>query len=1524
MQALGELVSRKAIQFSSADADREILKAYAALCESDDDYLHLQAYKSLLDAGMPLANLLYNGLCTSLDEDEKEFRALAEAVDAAKQKAQLLKISCPTCVYFIRSFLQVFSQMEEGLPLGELFPQEPDPSQEQSLSAEIMQPQEEFTVEDGVLLRYAGSAERVVLPAGLREIGEEAFSGNTSVRFVEMPGSVARIGASAFRGCTSLESVTLSPAVIDLPQSTFEGCVRLKRIDLSAVRSAGSRCFRDCVLLRTVSPSALVRVGSECFSFCKSLSDFAFLARLKRVGDRAFCDCNLREADLSSCEHLGEDAFAGCDDLVSLKTGVLRAHEFDGWKDLRFVESSSDMVPPFAFRGCENLQSVRFTVPVSEIGESAFEGCSSLSSAQMRFLGKELPRRAFYGCGQLSFDFLGEVCSFGEQALAHTDLTDFSFDRPFVFLGASAFADSVFPQGVKLDLRGCRAERGAFRGLRSVDRIDADGMSDGGGLPLFALFSETEEAFSEECSVGVLSVGGGLAEGMFAHRTNICAIECACTDGVIPSSAFAGCGAERIEVRGRVTDIDPKAFVGCDRLRELSLDVSVLETPALPCKGLEVLRLGASLTRFSAAALSACPRVRAHIEGACPRYASRDGSVFSENGKCLNYLAGGALELLDGVCDVAPYAVRPSKEELVLPAHLHLMPRAVDCGGVKRIYVERGCKLEPCALFRVGSLELLSLAEAAEGSFSTALDGITIERVELNGAAISSISSLFNERVALFVSELKLTGEEYDRAAVAGMGRLRSLEIDACDLSHGMLEGIRADRLVFGKVGTIAKGTFTALGFSSVEIGSAAHIESGAFTGTQVARFTFGEGGGYRLDAGILYGTRELVYCFEKGLTDCEIPAFVKRVCAGAFDRLPELRSLTVRHADITFEGGAVRECPKLTQLALAGCGNECVSEIFENRGFHLREIAFSGREIKPKLFSGLRNLARFRAEVAARIGEEAFLDDVSLAEISLMGAEEIGERAFAGCKSLAEISLGKKLRRLGVGWAEGAPVRTLMVDAENPRFFSSQNCLIERAGRALVYVSPAGGRELTFGREIGVIRRGAMTDCGAEKLTLDGVGKIEAGAFVRCGALRDLTLLSVKTERGIFEGACGLEKITTDGVDADGSTAIATLFEGGMSETVRHVTLTGALHSGDLCGLKRVEEVVLPPTAAIPDRFFENCTSLRAIDLPAACKVVGAGAFRGCTSLSEVRAADGVTRIGEEAFLGCVSLAALRFGGAEEIGSRAFGGCTSLKELEIGPHAVRLGEDLAKGAPVETLVTPLPDHRALSAFGIAEGSLRRLEIEGGTIGEDTFSGQTSLREVILPASVTDIPCGAFCGFKELVYINLENVRTVGDRAFEGTSLKEIDLGRAEQIGERAFAATGEVAHLELPLLRGLGKEAFAGAKVRKVVLGDGLTRLPERAFADAWLTAAVLPAGLESIGDGAFAGTRMKDYELAFPETVVTVGKKIFENADSPVVIIHKGQSALPGWDPSWDDGCRGYGLLWRRRRVKVVEKGV
>ncbi|MBQ8960359.1 MAG: leucine-rich repeat protein [Ruminococcus sp.] len=109
---------------------------------------------------------------------------------------------------------------------------EEKPAEKPAPKPEKKSSDKEFEILHGVLEKYNGSAEEVVIPEDVECIAPSAFKDNTTIKSVVIPDGVYDIGALAFDGCTALESVKLPLQISKIGYKAFNGCESLTSITI--------------------------------------------------------------------------------------------------------------------------------------------------------------------------------------------------------------------------------------------------------------------------------------------------------------------------------------------------------------------------------------------------------------------------------------------------------------------------------------------------------------------------------------------------------------------------------------------------------------------------------------------------------------------------------------------------------------------------------------------------------------------------------------------------------------------------------------------------------------------------------------------------------------------------------------------------------------------------------------------------------------------------------------------------------------------------------------------------------------------------------------------------------------------------------------------------------------------------------------------------------------------------------------------------------------------------------------------
>lgn len=225
---------------------------------------------------------------------------------------------------------------------------------------------DEFVInKKGVLTKYNGTDEHVVVPEGITEIYASSFRWK-GMRWLTLPNGLKIIGKAAFFGCDQLERVEIPASVELIRQSAFADCTALKE----AVLPEGMKVIPDCM-----------------FYYCKSLEKINLPRSLEKIGGGAFHACYAL-GDIAIPEgvtEIGPNAFSGITALreIKLPEGLkeIEPCTFENSWHLRRIEipASVEIIRFNAFENCPELTEVIFHEGLKEIGDGAFSYCKKLT-----------------------------------------------------------------------------------------------------------------------------------------------------------------------------------------------------------------------------------------------------------------------------------------------------------------------------------------------------------------------------------------------------------------------------------------------------------------------------------------------------------------------------------------------------------------------------------------------------------------------------------------------------------------------------------------------------------------------------------------------------------------------------------------------------------------------------------------------------------------------------------------------------------------------------------------------------------------------------------------------------------------------------------------------------------------------------------------------------------------------------------------------------------------------------------------
>lgn len=225
-----------------------------------------------------------------------------------------------------------------------------------------------FNKQKNVLVCYpAGKQDmQYEIPAGVTEIGSQAFYGCSALTQINIPQSVTKMGPSAFNECTLLETVNIPEAVTVIPDYCFSECDALKSI---------------------IIPNQVTRIDYGAFSGCLSLASVQFSQSLVTIGTNAFSNTGLTAVYLpNTVKEIGVQAFFNCQRLKSIHLPEGLTQISDGLLfncaslDSIHIPSSVTSIGVQALCYCENLRSLTIPASVTQIYYMALGGNHNLTT----------------------------------------------------------------------------------------------------------------------------------------------------------------------------------------------------------------------------------------------------------------------------------------------------------------------------------------------------------------------------------------------------------------------------------------------------------------------------------------------------------------------------------------------------------------------------------------------------------------------------------------------------------------------------------------------------------------------------------------------------------------------------------------------------------------------------------------------------------------------------------------------------------------------------------------------------------------------------------------------------------------------------------------------------------------------------------------------------------------------------------------------------------------------------------------
>lgn len=353
-------------------------------------------------------------------------------------------------------------------------------SQETYSLIDLDNPDYQIKVRDGkaIIMRYAGTAETVSIPASFGDVPTEeissysykvtkededgdpytvtytagAFQGNNTVKSIILPNTLLTINTKAFQNCTALETISLPTGLKSIGDYAFRSCGQLQEIQLPyGLETIGTNVFSGCSSLTALEiPGSWTEVPAGFFSGLTGLTSITIPNSITTIGANAFMGCSgLQQITLpAGLTSLGAAAFRGCSVLksVNLPTGLtsLENQTFNICPALESISLPTGLteIKAEAFKGCTGLKAINLSNVIT-LGENVFSDCVALDTVTLSSKSgfTQIPAGAFMNCtGLANIEIPSSVTVIGDNAFKGcTGLTSLTLTQALTTIGASAF-----------------------------------------------------------------------------------------------------------------------------------------------------------------------------------------------------------------------------------------------------------------------------------------------------------------------------------------------------------------------------------------------------------------------------------------------------------------------------------------------------------------------------------------------------------------------------------------------------------------------------------------------------------------------------------------------------------------------------------------------------------------------------------------------------------------------------------------------------------------------------------------------------------------------------------------------------------------------------------------------------------------------------------------------------------------------------------------------------------------------------
>ena len=313
--------------------------------------------------------------------------------------------------------------------------------------------------------------------------------------------------------------------------------------------------------------------------------------------------------------------------------------------------------------------------------------------------------------------------------------------------------------------------------------------------------------------------------------------------------------------------------------------------------------------------------------------------------------------------------------------------------------------------------------------------------------------------------------------------------------------------------------------------------------------------------------------------------------------------------------------------------------------------------------------------------------------------------------------------------------------------------------------------------------------------------------------------------------------------------------------------------------------EYIIPEGVTSIEKYaFMGCTNLTAIEFPTSLELIGEYAFKCCEALESIDIPDSVTEIGQNAFWMCSSLSRVNLSAnLRVIQSETFRE-TAIEEIVI-PNSVKIIEYLAFGdCYLRDVCLPTDIEIDDTAFEGCDGLLSVDAIYLKLYGNPHYKLVKVFPHAyhyFIPDDVVEIGGNVLKDCENIDSVVIpDSVKRIHEEAFSGSKIKMVIIGNGvTKLPDSCFSDCESLEEVDIPdNISSLGRSCFCNCKnIKTIRMSDTMTSLGASSFRGCTnLQNIKLGDSIETISEEAFLGCS-KLAEISLPKSVNTIGEKAF-----------------------------------------------